>query len=93
MVVPEGLRIKYFVLHDHTCSVSIEQSVNKDETGVRRSRESYKSKLSLIEGRVSVCVSVCSTLSIPRAEGPRRNGDLTRMKGAKCPEILVLYIK
>ena len=56
MVVPEGLRIKYFVLHDHTCSVSIEKSVNKDETGVRRSRDSYKSKLSLIEGSVSVCV-------------------------------------
>ena len=29
--------------------------------------------------------------TIPRAGGPRRNADPTRMKGAKRPEILVLY--
>ena len=36
--------------------------------------------------------TTCSTLSIPRARGLRRNGDPTRMKGAKHPEILVNYI-
>ena len=40
-----------------------------------------------------VPTTTCSTLSIPRAAGPRRNGDPTRMKGVKHPEILVLYIK
>ena len=38
----------------------------------------------------TVVTTTCSTLSIPGAVGPRRNGDPTRMKGAKRPEILVL---
>ena len=43
-------------------------------------------------GTATPTPTTCSTLSIPRAGGPRRNADPTRMKGVKRPEILVYYI-